>query len=373
MCAGVLVLAWCSLVSAVDAAPLSSTSAALAGLTAQAKDGTLDPAERVQAIEVLGKWATAEVRDPLIELLKDPAPEIRAAAAKGLGWPGNIPAIGPLSQIVLDKTGQSTVREAAVGALVKIADKSVRQLVIDASREPNAQIREEALRGLVGGPMESGSDLLALATRAAEDGQLSPPFRADAIRRLTSTRDPTALATLVKILETGPRAKIVPPPPNATQSQILAVRYQQIGDVRAWAAQGLGELGDRSVLPKLVTATEDPDDFFLRYVAAGALVTWRAGPALPAFLKLLNDPVSEVRAMAVVGVGTVGDASHVDVLAARLNDDNITVRVSAAEALATIGGGAGCPKLKAAYGQEVHTQVRQALEAALARLKCSLG
>ncbi len=54
-------------------------------------------------------------------------------------------------------------------------------------------------------------------------------------------------------------------------AELLAVRYQQIGDVRAWAAHGLGELGDRSVLPKLVKATEDPDDFFLRYMAAGAL------------------------------------------------------------------------------------------------------
>ncbi len=373
VCVGALLLVWSSLVSPVGAAPLSNTGAALADMIAQAKDQKLELGERVQVIEALGKWAAPEVRDPLIELLKDPSPEVRAAAAKGLGWPKNSGALAPLSQIVQNQTEQSAVREAATGALVKIGDTSARQLVLEASREPNARIREEALRGLVGGPLESPADRVALATRAAEDPDLTLPFRADAIRALTATKDPTAVPILLKILETGPRAKIVPPPPKATQSQILASRYQQIGDVRAWAAQGLGELGDRSVLPQLVKATEDADDFFLRYVAAGALVNWRERQALPAFLKLLADPTSEVRTMGVVGVRTVGDASNAEALVARLNDDTIAVRVSAAEALGVIGGPAACPKLKTAYGQEVHPQVRQALEAALARLKCSVG
>jgi HEAT repeat protein len=371
--AGVFFLAWGWFAPMVAAAPLSNAGSALAELVATAKDRSLDPVERVQSVDVLGKWATPEVRQPLMELLKDPVAEIRAAAAKGLGWPGNSPALAALSQMAGDKTEQVTVRVAAIGALIKIGDKSVRHLVLHNSLDPDPQIREEALRGVVGGPLESDADRLALATRASEDGELSLPFRAEAIRVLTATRDPAAQATLVKILETGPRAKILPPSPTATQQEILAGRYQQIGDVRAWAAQGLGELGDRSLLPKLVKATEDPDDFFLRYVAAGALVKWRATQALPAFLKLLGDPSSEVRTVAVLGVGSVGDASNVDVVAARLNDEIISVRLGAAEALAMIGGEPACQKLRAAHAREVQPQVRQTLEAALARLKCSLS
>ncbi len=144
--------------------------------------------------------------------------EIRAAAAKGLGWPGTVAALAALSQMAGDKTEQGTVRAAAIGALSRSATSRYGPLVLQTSRDPDAQIREEALRGLVGGPLESDADRLALATRAAEDGELSLPFRAEAIRVLTATRDPAAQATLVKILETGPRAKIVPPPPTATQS-----------------------------------------------------------------------------------------------------------------------------------------------------------
>jgi len=328
-----------------EASALSNASAALEALEAEAQDRNLDPTERVQAIDTLGKWATAEVRQPLIDLLKDPVPEIRAAAAKGLGWPGNSSAIPVLSAKVLDKAEPRAGRGAAIGALIKIGDQSVRELVLEASRDPDPEIREGAMRGLVGGPLESPSDRLALATRAAEDGELSLPFRADAVRVLTSTRDPAVVATLVKILETGPRAKIVSPLPNATQQEILAGRYQQIGDVRAWAAQGLGELGQRSVFPHLAKATEDPDDFFLRYVAAGVLVNWREALALPFLLKLLGDPASEVRTVAVLGVGTVADTSNIDVVAA-------------------------CQELRTAYLQEVHPQVRQTLETALATLRC---
>ena len=196
----------------VAAAPLSNAGSAITELVSTAKDRSLDPVERVQSIDVLGKWATPEVRQPLMELLKDPVAEIRAAAAKGLGWPGNSPALVALSQMAGDKTEQVTVRAAAIGALIKIGDKSIRPLVLQNSLDPDAQIREEALRGVVGGPLESDADRLALATRASEDGELSLPFRAEAIRVLTATRDPAAQATLVKILETGPPAKICAPP-----------------------------------------------------------------------------------------------------------------------------------------------------------------
>jgi HEAT repeat protein len=275
-----------------------------------------------------------------LELLKDPAPEIRTAAAKELGSKGNSPALAALRERVVDQTEQAAVRGAAIDALGKIGDTSGRELILVASRDSDPHVREEALRVLVGVSMGSAADRLDLATRAAEDGELSLSFRAEAIRVLTSTRDASVVPTLAKILETGPRIKIEPPP-GATEQQVLAGRYQQIGNARAWAAQGLGELGDRSVLPKLITATEDADDFFLRYVAAGALVSWCAREALPAFLRLLDDPAYEVRTVAVMGVGAVGDTSN-------------------------------CERLQAVYLREGHPQVREALKTALANLKCTV-
>jgi HEAT repeat protein len=194
--------------------------------------------------------------------------------------------------------------------------------------------------------MDSASDRRALATRAAEDGALSLPFRADAIRCLTSTGDPAVLETLSRILETGPRLTIKPPQPGATQQEVLGIRYQQIGDLRAWAAQGLGQLGDQSVLPQLIQATEDSDDFFLRYVAAGVLAKWRECASLPALAKLLDDPSSEVRTVATIGVGTVSNQC------------------------AAAGDQSVCQWLNVAYQRQVTEEERQILRMAWDRLAC---
>jgi HEAT repeat protein len=349
---------------------LSNASAALEALVAEAKDRNLHDGARIQVITALGKWATAEVREPLIALLEEPNPSIRAAAASGLGWPGNGPAVAALRDRVLDAGEEGPVREAAVGALVRIGDPLARGMILDASWDAHRDVREAALRGLVDGPLQSPIDKLELAGRAAQDEELSLAFRADAIRALTATGDKAAIPILVEILETGPRFKIASPRPDAGRRELLAVQLQQIGDVRAWAAAGLGELSDCAAAPKLVKATEDPDDFFLRFVAAEALIRCRTGQALPAFLNLLRDPASEVRTVAVFGIGMLGDASNVDVVAALLNDDIISVRLGAAEALAMIGGDAACRELRTAHEQEISPPVRRALAAALGRLGC---
>jgi HEAT repeat protein len=84
---------------------------------------------------------------------------------------------------------------------------------------------------------------------------------------------------------------------------------------------------------------------------------------------MLDDPASEVRTVAVIGAGELGNQANVDVVAARLTDTAISVRVSAVQALATIGGDAARERLQAAHKTETNPQVRQALEAALPRLK----
>src|SRR4030095_4238240 len=71
-------------------APLSNAGPALQALAAQAQDASLPEAERVDSVKALGGWGTAQVRDVLLALLKDPLPSIREAAAIGLGWGGNV-------------------------------------------------------------------------------------------------------------------------------------------------------------------------------------------------------------------------------------------------------------------------------------------
>jgi HEAT repeat protein len=361
--------AYLAMAAPVDPAPLSNAAPILAQLAAQAKDRNLKEEERLDAVRALSQWHTAEVNPPLLDLLKDPAVQIRAGAATGLGWRGNAVALVPLKERGLDAAEDPRVRAAAVGSIVKIGDASIRPLLVETSKDPNPLVREEALRGLIDGPLQDPSDRLDLATRSAQDGALTLQFRADAIRVLGELKNPASVPVLLNILENGPRAQIVFPPATASQNEILQSRYKQIQDIRAWAARSLGELGDRSALPALLKALEDADDAFLRYVTTGALISWRAPETVPAFVKRLDDPAMEVRVVALAALSQVGDQSNVDAIAARLDDKTPQVRVAAVSALASLGGATARQRLTEARQRESRPEVQQAIDEAMARMK----
>src|SRR5262245_15174961 len=112
--------------SATTPAPLSDVAGPLENLTKQAHDQTKPEAERVPVIEALGQWATDQVRPPLVSLLADPLPGIRAAAARALGWHGNKAAVAPLRGRVEAAGEDPLVRAAALDALGRIGDESTR-------------------------------------------------------------------------------------------------------------------------------------------------------------------------------------------------------------------------------------------------------
>jgi HEAT repeat protein len=365
---GALLFALSSVAPLAGAAPLSTAKPILAQLAAQAKDPNLDERERVRAIDVLGQWGTADVRDPLVALLQDPKPPIRRAAARALGWPGHREAIPALRSRAADTQEDIDVRAASLDALIRIGDGAVRDLFLALSANTDAKIRERALEGLTLGPFASPLDRVPLLIKAVEDDALDLQFRAQAIQALASTRDPAAAPVCKRALETGMRIKMDIPGPKATQQELLSVRYQQARDLRAWAARCLGERGERSAVPDLLKAAEDPDDFFLRLNGVHALAALRAPEARPVFCRLLKDPSPDVRAAAAGGIGLLGDRTAIDCLAAGLHDSAGMVRTQTSLALGLLGGPAARQHLEAARQRERDPQVVGALEAALSQL-----
>lgn len=354
--------------SAHAAAPLSTAAPILQQVAQRARDASLDERERVEAIGVLGQWATADVRGPLLDVLRDPKADIRAAAARALGWPDNDPAIAPLRARVEDPAEPATVRVAALVALAKIGKAVPRDVFVAATRDAEGKVREEGFRPLIEGDRIDRADLVPLAVRAVQDEGVSLQFRAEAIRALARAGDRSVVPVLVKIVETGRRIKMPVPPPNATQQQLMPVRYQQIRDLRAWATRALADLGDRSVVPLVLTVAEDPDDYFLRLQGVYTLIVWQVPQGLPVMVRLLQDPSHDVRTAATAGAGVLGNASTVDPVAGRLKDDHPGVRAQAALALGQLGGPAAKRHLTDARQSEKDPQVLQALEAALSRL-----
>jgi HEAT repeat protein len=160
------------------------------------------------------------------------------------------------------------------------------------------------------------------------------------------------------------------PAPSAspTRQEIMALRYREARDLRAWAARLLGSRKVQPAIPLLVQAVGDPDDFFLRLTAIEALAALRATAAVPALLQRLEDPVFQVRAAALGTLGLVGDRTVVDPVLKRLEDEMAPVRVQAVLTLALLGDPRVRPRLEALRLSEEDFRVQFALDAALMRL-----
>src|SRR5262249_23833998 len=148
----------------------------------------------------------------LLAVLKDPKPEIREAAARGLGWHGDDEAVPALKDRIEAPDEVAAVKAAAVRSLGRIGDRSVRSLVIRMTQDSDASVREAAQWSLALGrlvePTDQTSYLIQLAEHRTADGQV----RVEAIRVLsTKGKDERIVASLSGILEHEPRLSLLPP------------------------------------------------------------------------------------------------------------------------------------------------------------------
>src|SRR6266852_4014833 len=128
LCASLIAMTTQTAVAA--APPLSDALGALGDLAKQAQDQSRSEADRLPLIEALGQWQTEQVRPPLLALLGDPIPSIRAAAARALGWPGNRAAVAALKERAEVPGEAPAVRAGALEALGRIGDDSARDVMV---------------------------------------------------------------------------------------------------------------------------------------------------------------------------------------------------------------------------------------------------
>jgi HEAT repeat protein len=368
---GTLVALVVSLVSyalAAEGAPLSNAEPALERLSTELADQNLPLAQRLEIVRVFGAWATGQVRAPLLATLKDPAPELRAAAARALGWPGNGEAIGALRQRVEMAGETAAVRAAAVHALGIIGDPSTRALLVAATREADAGVRQAALWSVSLGPLGDPADRTSYLIQITEDQALDGLLRCDAIRALVQVKEDRIVEVFIRVLEREPHMTIALPEATLSQPQIMELRRVQARDVAAWAAAALGELRAKGALTLLLKTAEDPSDFFLRQMSITSLIALGAHEAGPVYMRRLEDRLPENRALAILGLTELADKAAIDSVRPRLNDQDSLVRAQAVVALGTLGDATVRPVLEALQRNELDSQVLGALEIALSRL-----
>lgn len=350
------------------APPLSSAWPVLDEMGKKLEDQSQPVRERLEIIKTFGDWAKAQVRPPLVAVLKDPQPEIRAAAARALGWKGNDEAVSALQERVETPGETVAVKAASVLSLGRIGDRSARALVVSFTRDPDASIRTAALWSVALGSLVDPADRTFYLIGIAEDRAAEAQLRAEAIRTLGRVKEERVIESLSRILESEPRLTIVLPPGTPTDQQVMALRYAQVRDVAGWAAASLGLLEARTALPLLLRTAEDPKDYFLRLMSVRSLVAWNVPEAYPVLVRSLEDPLPEIRVLALTGLARLGDPKAVDPVLARLSDADAEVRALAVPTLAHLGGPKVRPQLEAMQEKESDPRVLGALEAELSRL-----
>lgn len=151
-------------------------------------------------------------------------------------------------------------------------------------------------------------------------------------RWLTIAREGTA----VKRPQAAQRLGDMGEPAIEALRTLLADPATELEDLGPELLRPLAELGADDLREALWSAVVDPD-----FPYRPAATTWLAATAREGewsrFAPLLDDPLSAVRAEAVVAIGTLDDRSLEPILDAALLDENDTVRRAAADLLVTWG------------------------------------
>jgi HEAT repeat protein len=253
-----------------------------------ARFGDTAPEARRSAVRAVGRLGSPSAVPALIRLMNDPNDEVRTAAVGSLGQLGAVDAIDALTEQL--SSGSETYRQKVAYALGQIAaragktgEDAMRTLVQNLEATTTRTAAKEALH--VAGKAAVPALIAHLQGRIHGDPTSAVVLLADA-------GDPRATATLAAELERG----------RVTMPQVL---------------KALGATGDPQALVPVLSALGSKD-------AAIRLA------AMEALRPLLGS-----------------DARAGDVLIEHLTDDDLEIRVLAAEYLGALGVGSAAGKLTA--------------------------
>ncbi len=268
------------------------------------------PSEAKRDVGILHEIADLEDRRSpgdgrLAELLRDSAPETRAAAARALGRLGTEEGVDPLLAALSDSDG--SVRLEAIFALGQIGDTAARDALRRVAGSNAAEEeRDEAVLALgkLGGDGAAEAILPFLADPIAL-------IRADAAIALARTADSVAAVDLRPLLaDSEPKVRagaawaVGRLKAAGLADDLRALLNDADPSVRLAATKSVGQIEDSGATRPLSLLAHDPD-WRVRVNVASSLGAMKTLDALPALAVLAKDENSNVRTAAAMGLRDV--------------------------------------------------------------------
>jgi HEAT repeat protein/beta-lactamase regulating signal transducer with metallopeptidase domain len=293
-----------------------------------------EPSEQSEQHREANRRAVAGLADAL----RDADPQVRLAAAEGLGGLEDPRAIEALSR-ALRSDESVEVRRMAAWALGEIEDARAVPALSEALRsDKDDEVRRMSAWAL--GEIESATAVEALGA-ALRDA--SPEVRKTAVWALGEIESPNGVQHLIPFLEdesveirsqaAWALGEIESPRAVAALSAAIDDREPKVREMIVWA---LGEIEDASAVEGLTKALADANVGVRRKAAWAIGELELSGEAPRALIDATRDQDREVRKAAAHALGEIGDPAAVPALAALARGTDAAVRYVAVHALMEI-------------------------------------
>ena len=264
-----------------------------------------DPRVRARAARACGSIGDPRAVNPLESLLDDPTVVVRREAAEALGQIGNRQALNALLEMYDDPAER--VRRIAVGAFGNFENSSPVDALVEALGDESALVRRTAVYSLI--------ELLANVPT-----EKSHEIRETIVDKLSETDDESVVVPLVEIIEEGTQA---------------AQRRNT-----AWLLGRVVTDADERVIDALVGALADDDQMTAQF-AATSLAQLDDADIEEQLLEVVmdTDQPTNARTQAIFTLGKVGGDRAREKLDTLLDEtDNEEVRKRAFSAISKLGG-----------------------------------
>jgi len=256
--------------------------------------------------------AFAPYESYFIAALKSPQKEVQDSAVQGLEWIGTAGAVIPL--LTFARALHEYAEEDRVNAVRK---------TLTVIGEPDELIRLLSESDCTGAPDELVLKLAGDVLGKLREFRAVPaiirhleappePVRRTMVRALGRIGDPGAGPALINLLEDGN------------------------GHVRKEAAFSLGRIGDEEAVLPLFEALDREEFMDVRETILHALVAIGGDRVKEKFREFVFYPDPDVQALAIQGIGLLGDDEACDHLIANLGNENERIRLKVVECLGRI-------------------------------------